>query len=264
MKSYANVKSHPVHPALIPFPFAFLLGALLFDAAGWWTERVEWTFTGMHLVEAGLVAGLVAAVPGVLDYWKRVPPKSSAQKRAFSHGLANVAALVLFTSSWFLRRADGLTPVALAVEVVGAGALVYAGWLGGILVTRNLISVDHRHANAGKWQEARYTAAAGKPVVVGRVGDLEENQMKLLVINGVRVVLARTRDGYTAFQDGCTHRGGSLADGACIDGFVQCLWHGSQFDTSTGEVHCGPAKKKIEIYDVKQQKDDIVIVSAPA
>ena len=35
MKSRAVALGHPIHPMLIPFPFAFLTGAVLFHAAGW-------------------------------------------------------------------------------------------------------------------------------------------------------------------------------------------------------------------------------------
>jgi nitrite reductase/ring-hydroxylating ferredoxin subunit len=42
-------------------------------------------------------------------------------------------------------------------------------------------------------------------------------------------VLARTEEGYVAFDDRCTHKGGSLAAGVMVWGTVQCLWHGSQF-----------------------------------
>jgi nitrite reductase/ring-hydroxylating ferredoxin subunit len=87
--------------------------------------------------------------------------------------------------------------------------------------------------------------------------------MKLLIVNGRRIVLAKTARGFTAFDDRCTHRGGSLADGACVGGVVQCLWHGSQFDTTTGQVKCGPARERIGVYEVRQQRGDVVLVSSP-
>ena len=87
--------------------------------------------------------------------------------------------------------------------------------------------------------------------------------MKLLIVNGQRIVLARLKRGFAAFDDGCTHRGGSLADGVCIAGCVQCLWHGSQFDCTTGEVRNGPAKKKLRVYEVKQYQGDVLLVSPP-
>jgi uncharacterized membrane protein/nitrite reductase/ring-hydroxylating ferredoxin subunit len=263
MKSYASFKGHPIHPALIPFPFAFLIGALLFDAAGWWFDRPTWTYGGYHLVELGLLAGIVAAVPGALDFLMRVPPRSSGRVRARNHGIANACALVFFAAAWWLRRRHGLTPTSLGLEALGAATLVYSGWLGGILVARNLISVDHRHANAGKWSEARFTTGGGAPLVVAKANELQVGQMKLLVINGQRIALARTDSGFAAFDDRCTHRGGSLADGVCIGNAVQCLWHGSRFDVVTGEVRCGPAKQGIRVHEVRQQQADIVLVSAP-
>ncbi len=134
MQSKASVKAHPLHPALIPFPFAFLTGALLFDSAGLLLDRQDLWMTGAHLTLAGIGAGLLAAVPGAIDYLYTVPPGSSGQKRARTHAIGNVAALVLFAASWFLREAD-CTPTLATwfAEFAGTGLLAYSGWLGGTL-----------------------------------------------------------------------------------------------------------------------------------
>ena len=263
MKSYVHVQGHPVHPAIIPFPFAFLSGALLFDAGSSWLGRPLWAVTGIHLLQLGILSGLVAAIPGALDFLKRVPPNSSGRKRALRHGVLNVSAIALFVIVYGLRRSGAVTVTTLALELLAVLTLFYAGMLGGTLVTRNMISVDHRYANAGKWQEVEVSGAAGQPVVVADAGDLKESQMKLLRVNGARIVLARTAQGYTAFDDGCTHRGGSLAGGVLIGRTVQCLWHGSQFDAATGEVTCGPAKKRIRVYEVKETATGEVQIVVP-
>ena len=256
MRSYANVKAHPLHPALVPFPFAFLSGALLFDAAGVFSGRPALGLTGAHLTIAGLAAGLLAASPGALDYFYTVPPRSSGKARATRHALGNVTALVLFAAAFALRGDDWSPTLAtLGLELVATLVLGYAGWLGGTLVTRNLISVDHRYAHAGKWQEETLSTRAGDETIVGHVDDLKEDQMKLLHVNGRRIVLSRTAGGYRAFDDRCSHRGGSLAGGVVVHGTVQCLWHGSQFDTATGRVTCGPAKTPIRAYEVRERSD---------
>jgi nitrite reductase/ring-hydroxylating ferredoxin subunit len=77
--------------------------------------------------------------------------------------------------------------------------------------------------------------------------------MKLVHLDGRRIVLAHTRGGYVAFQDRCTHKGGSLADGVMIDGVVQCPWHGSQFDCRSGAVKAGPADTPITSYRVTEE-----------
>jgi len=261
MRSRAAFKSHPIHPALIPFPFAFLTGALLFDLVGLLPGRAPFHGTAAHLTVAGILAGLLAAVPGAIDYVYTVPPNSSGKKRATTHALLNVAALLLFATAWVLREPEGAPSIAtLAFELVGTSGLFYSGWLGGTLVTRNMAGVDHRYANAGKWQEESIATKRGEPVVVGHADDLEDDQMKLLRIDGRRYALARSRGIYTMFDDRCTHRGGSLAGGVLIDGVVQCLWHGSQFDVKSGAVKCGPAKKKIRAYEVKKEKDGRLVV----
>ena len=74
--------------------------------------------------------------------------------------------------------------------------------------------------------------------------------MKLLHIGSKRIVLARTENGFVAFDDRCPHKGGSLAGGSIMCGTVQCPWHGSQFSVQDGAVTAGPAETKIDVYKV--------------
>jgi nitrite reductase/ring-hydroxylating ferredoxin subunit len=45
-----------------------------------------------------------------------------------------------------------------------------------------------------------------------------------------------------------------------VCGTVQCLWHGSQFDVSTGKVKAGPAKKQIRVYQVNEEHGEVRLV----
>jgi len=249
MRSQASFKGHPIHPMLIAYPFAFLTGAFGFGVAGAARRSRELTNVSRHLVPAGIAAGLAAAVPGLIDYLNSVPPRSSAKERATKHALLNVGALGLFAASWMLGRRRQQAAAPLVLQGFGSALMSMAGYMGGTLVFRNQIGVDHRYANAGKWQEevrtddgARALTAAAAPLGV--------NQMKLVHAGNERIVVARSDTGYAAFQDRCTHRGGPLSDGALVCGTVQCPWHGSQFDVHTGEVKCGPAKEKIAVYAI--------------
>ena len=125
--------------------------------------------------------------------------------------------------------------------------------MGGVLVNRNQIGVDHRYARAGKWKEETIPLQSGQPVVLARADELQIDQMKLVHLGGRRLVLAHTRGGYVAFEDRCTHKGGSLAGGVMIDGVVQCPWHGSQFDCRSGAVKAGPADTPIASYRVSEE-----------
>jgi nitrite reductase/ring-hydroxylating ferredoxin subunit len=137
------------------------------------------------------------------------------------------------------------------LEIAGVILLSIAGWLGGTLVFRNQIGVDIRYAHAGKWKEEYIDHGDGE-IKVASIDELKVNQMKLIHIRGKRVVVCRTEKGYAAFDDHCTHRGGSLAGGAMICGTVQCPWHGSQFDVHSGSMLAGPATKSISVYPVKE------------
>lgn len=264
MRSRAHFKTHPIHPALVPFPFAFLVGAASFDLLAL-LGATSLSLAAGYLALAGIGTGLLAAVPGVVDYIYTVPPRSSGKKRATRHAIGNITALALFAAAWLLRTGDGAASTAtLLLEFAGAAVLGYSGWLGGVLVSRNLISVDHRYANKGQWQEAAFTATPGKPLAVAKKDELLEGHMKLLRVNGRRLVLARTDKGFTIFDDECTHRGGSLAGGVLVGTTVHCLWHGSQFNCHTGAVVCGPAKQSIRRYEVREDRGDILLVSLPS
>jgi len=262
MRSKAVLFKHPVHPILIPFPIAFLSGAFLFNALGWLRDVPSWWTTGGYLGPVGIAAGLVAAIPGLVDYLYTVPPKSSGKTRATRHMLANLGALALFAVAWWLRGDPANPPdvTGLGLQAIGLGLLGMGGYMGGTLVTRNMIGIDHRYARAGKWRDETVDAGSKKTATVARSDELEVDQMKLLRVGDKRIVLGRTADGYVAFDDRCTHKGGSLAGGVMMCGTVQCLWHGSQFDVTTGEVKAGPAKRKIEVYEVKEEDGEVRLV----
>jgi nitrite reductase/ring-hydroxylating ferredoxin subunit len=198
----------------------------------------------------------------VIDYVHTVPPDSSARTRATKHMLVNLSAVALFAAAWWMRGAADARPdvAQLALEAIALALLGSGGYLGGTLVTRNLISVDHRYARAGKWREERVDAGANQPVLVARRGELEVDQMKLLRVGDKRIVLARTDTGYVAFDDRCTHKGGSLAGGVMICGTVQCLWHGSQFDVTSGRVKAGPAETGIRVYKVAEDEGGVKLM----
>src|SRR3954465_6462780 len=103
MRSKASFRGHPIHPALIPFPFAFLYGGFFFDLLGGLLERPSWWTTGGYLSLAGIGTALLAAVPGFIDYFKTVPPRSSGKRRATRHILVNLSAVVLFSVAWAIR-----------------------------------------------------------------------------------------------------------------------------------------------------------------
>lgn len=252
MRSKAHFRGDPIHPAIVHFPVAFLLGGtgmdvidLVCDCPAWWVS------TSYAMIFAGILTALVAALPGFLDYLYTVPPDSSARKRATLHMIINLTAVALFAAACFLRGDPEIRPEPVIVAVESAAAILIGvgGYMGGKLVAKNQISVDNKYAAAGHWREITIKSSGD---VVAKADELQVDQMKLVRLSGKRIVVARTESGYAAFDDRCPHKGGSLAGGMMMCGTVQCPWHGSQFDVLTGEVKCGPATERIDTYRVEE------------
>jgi uncharacterized membrane protein/nitrite reductase/ring-hydroxylating ferredoxin subunit len=259
MKSRAHIKGHPLHPILVSFPIAFFAGTLLFDILGFINSRNDLINTGMYLEIAGIGFTLLAAVPGIIDYFHVVPPKSSAKKRAVKHGLTNTFMVVVFAIACWLRQDSDISfYIIIGLETFGVILLSIAGWLGGTLVFRNQIGVDIRYADAGKWTEEKF-AETNSPITVAKTDELKLNQMKLIHVGRKRIVICKTEKGYKGFDDRCTHKGASLAGGSMICGTVQCPWHGSQFDIHTGDVKAGPARDGIKTYNIVESGDSVIL-----
>jgi uncharacterized membrane protein/nitrite reductase/ring-hydroxylating ferredoxin subunit len=262
MRSKARLKNHPIHPMLVAFPITFITAAPLFDLAGLiggWESC--WTF-GAYSSVATVVTGLVAAVPGLIDFLYVVPPRSSGKRRGWWHMGVNSTALGIVALSWIWRDWATLRPEMMAVllEVIAVALITVGGWLGGTLVYRNQIGVDHRYAHAGKWREQSVEGKPGQKVAIEGANKLKTGQMILVRTPRRRIVIAKTDDGYAAFDDHCTHRGGSLAGGTLACGTVCCPWHGSQFAADNGEVKAGPAERPIGAYQVEDVGGEIRLV----
>jgi uncharacterized membrane protein len=142
-RSTAAIGGHPIHPLLVPFPIAFLVGALLTDIVFWRTADLFWSRSSEWLIGAGLVMGALAAVAGLTDFLTISRVRSLAA--GWVHFLGNAAALVL--ALWnLLRRTSGepgaaVVPNGIILSAVVVAIFLVTGWLGGELVFRHRIGV---------------------------------------------------------------------------------------------------------------------------
>jgi uncharacterized membrane protein len=142
MKSTARFLGHPIHPMLIPYPFAFLSGAAAFNIAAAARGDERLAQTARHLRSVGIASALAAALPGIVDYFGTVPA-GKPRDQATKHALSNVSALGLFAASAMADRPGGRPGTAtLALELAGTLLLSIGGWLGGELAYRHQIGVD--------------------------------------------------------------------------------------------------------------------------
>lgn len=143
MRAKARLFGHPIHQMLIVFPLGLLGTSLFFDIAHLATGNPVWGTVAFWLIVAGILSGLVAAPFGLID-WLAIPTGTRARRIGLLHGGGNVVVLLLFATSWALRRDDPGNPEGLAVGLSVAAVLLalVTGWLGGELVDRLGVGVD--------------------------------------------------------------------------------------------------------------------------
>ncbi|HEV2070653.1 MAG TPA: DUF2231 domain-containing protein [Acidimicrobiales bacterium] len=103
VESRVKFLGHALHQQLIPFPFGLLVTAVIFDVSYLLTDSQELANAAYWMIGAGIIGGLIAAAPGLID-WTAIPKGTRAKRVGALHGLGNVVLLALFVASWWLRR----------------------------------------------------------------------------------------------------------------------------------------------------------------
>ena len=144
MKSRASALGHAIHPMLIVFPFGLLPTAVIFDVIFLVTDGAGFATAAAYLIAAGVLGGLIAAVPGIVD-WAAIPRSTRARRLGALHGILNGVMITLFAISLLLRAGEvGWQPgaAALVFSFAGVALAPFSGWLGGELVERLGVGVD--------------------------------------------------------------------------------------------------------------------------
>jgi len=140
--SSVAIAGHPIHPAIVLFPIAFLVGAAGTDIGYWLTRDPFWARASLWLIGVGFAAGILAAITGFSEFFKvkRVRERSAG----WLHMGGNVAVMVLSLINLLLRQGNPAEPIVftgLAISVVVATLLGITGWYGGELSFRHKIGV---------------------------------------------------------------------------------------------------------------------------
>lgn len=141
--STAKLGTHPLHPMLIPFPVAFLVGALATDLAFAGTGDAFWAKASMWLIGAGVVMALLAAAAGFTDFFGE--PRIRALKDAWYHMFGNLTAVVIAIINFILRYNQGaeaaVKPWGLILSLLVVGILLFTGWKGWEMVYSHHVAV---------------------------------------------------------------------------------------------------------------------------
>jgi uncharacterized membrane protein len=161
MYSKAKIAGHPIHPMLVGFPIALFTATIALELAFIGTQDAFYYRGAMIANIAGVVMGLLAAIPGAIDRWA-LPKQSRARGLATQHALFNIITIALYSVSavmlyvgWTNRvmvggayNLDARIP--LAIDMIGFVSLVSAGMLGWSLVQTHHIGIKPAHIRADR------------------------------------------------------------------------------------------------------------------
>jgi uncharacterized membrane protein len=133
MPTPASIGRHPIHPMLVDLPIGLWVFSVVADLIFWsGFGGGAWKVVALDSIGGGVVAALVAAVAGFVDFL------SITVRRVKRVGLWHLAftllATVVFAVSFALRLGTPLGTLPVVVSIGGLVVLGAAGWLGGELV----------------------------------------------------------------------------------------------------------------------------------
>jgi uncharacterized membrane protein len=145
--SVAAIKGHPLHPMLVPVVIGAFAAAVIADLMNFAQPDPFWAQAAMWLLLVTLIAGIVAAVPGLIDLV--FVRRARVLPIAWAHGMGNLAFIALTAANYFMRAPEtgaavtsGMTE--LAVSLISLLLVGVTGWLGGEMSYRHGIGVSRR------------------------------------------------------------------------------------------------------------------------
>lgn len=240
---------HPLHPVLTDVPLGAWTVTVLLDAWELATGRADLAPGADAAVVIGLAGAFGSAVTGLAD-WQHTVDKP--RRIGLLHALLNTSAVVLYSTSWLLRR-GGARRSGQTTALLGYSVVALAAYLGGDLVYKDRITVNHAPEAT---PPATYTPVAQE-------SDVPEGTLRAAQAGEVKVVLTRQNGIVFALADTCSHLGGPLSEGTLVDGAVICPWHGSCFALADGRIINGPATCAQPHYDARIHNGQIEVRNPP-
>lgn len=238
---------HPLHPVLTDVPIGAWTAAAVLDTLELLGEK-KYKKGSDAAIAIGLVGAAGSAVTGLTDWTGTTKEK---RKLGLMHGLLNVTATALYTTSYFLRKQKGSRKTAIGLTMLGYGVASLSAYLGGHLVYREQIGVDHTATSIEYPEEF---------VAVLPENELAEGQMRCVKAGEVPVLLARKNGEIYALTNTCSHLGGPLCEGDLLENSnVRCPWHGSVFSLEDGNVVDGPATAPQPTFEVRVNHGQIEV-----
>lgn len=136
------IAGHPIHPMLIHFPVAALIGLIGTDLAFALTDDFFWARAGFWLATVGVLGGWLSGIIGLLDLV--MVREIRRLVTAWCHGIMAIMLLSLATLNWMLRLGDPsalIMPWGLYLTLFSGLMIGLTSFLGGQLVYDHAIGV---------------------------------------------------------------------------------------------------------------------------
>jgi nitrite reductase/ring-hydroxylating ferredoxin subunit/uncharacterized membrane protein len=243
---------HALHPVLTDLPIGFWTSAFTLDLIGGKRSRPA----AQLLVALGVLTALPTAASGAADW----SDTTGAERRVgLVHAALNSAAIGCFTASWLARR-RGRNGRGVAWGLAGSAVATGGGYLGGHLVQRMGLAVDHTTFDElpGEWTPTRPAS------------DFADDAPQRVDVDGVPIVVVRHDRDWYGLANRCSHAGGPLDEGELCDegprhkSCIECPWHGSRFRLRDGTVARGPAFAPQPVVAVHVDDDVVAVRDADA
>ena len=262
---------HPLHPMLVHFPIGFLVLSFLLDLVSLAFPEVPGLLRGsFYAMLLGIIAALLAAVPGIVDY-SEIRRDHPGKVVATRHMILNLMVVAIYGINLWIRSSALSDPkislLPFLLSIIGIGLLSVSGYLGGRLVYDEGIAVGRHKRRTPTPQETirLSTGHATKDgettfVPIPEAEQLGNGETLRVEIDKLVMTIARIDNQLYAFQEFCTHRFGPLSEGS-LHGFnVQCPWHNSCFDVRTGKVTNGPAKVDLKTFKIEKRDGKVGVL----
>jgi len=86
-----------------------------------------------------------------------------------------------------------------------------------------------------------------------KIDNISEGKIHSFSTRFCEIAIVRKKEEFFAFEDVCSHDGGSISDGEIDEDRVICPRHFAAFDMKTGEVLCMPATEGLTIFPTRIQ-----------
>jgi uncharacterized membrane protein len=160
MASPASIKKHPIHPILVSLPIGLWAFALVCDFANAFGAAGPWATLSVYSIAGGIAGGVLAAVPGLIDYLSI--DELEMKRIGTTHLLVNAGGLVIFgINLWSRFHVSTQSIVPLLLSIVGIGLVGLGGWFGGEMVYVKGMAVEAVQQEAMKNTEKRRLRRAG-------------------------------------------------------------------------------------------------------